>query len=457
MNNNDFRALLSKNSAGSSIRTTKEIARAAVENEFSKKKRGDGGGGRSRRQRSSNDDDVNDDSNDSGSSDEDAASNKKNEKTEETLEQLLQPEWKRRRKEKKLRDAASAGIAPISEYRDRAKERREGANADYALLDVGSGSSLINQPQSTRDTTNGNGNGNDEDDNRKRRVELSKYLGGDEEHTHLVKGLDKALAEKVRREENMTRRMQSQQSSIDGTLDLDEILEDAYNNNTQKEEQQKSDWRSTNQTTSELGTSMLNYLLQKEQRSIHSSTSAAASAMNPSAVAIQHCNISSSSTLMVQRSIQQTVYNFDLTSNVHQRHVAWEVPQICILPTTSRMTSGSRRDISPLSKDIIMAIKKKLDSRASSSSLTNSNEKSKCLSASHDVSRKKKLTMKEMNREEETAGVHKSDGRGRYNDDIIHDGESGGNNDDDDSDIFDNVGTYAPMQQQQQQEEDETD
>jgi IK cytokine len=31
-------------------------------------------------------------------------------------------------------------------------------------------------------------------------VTISKYLGGDEEHTHLVKGLDVALARRVRRE-----------------------------------------------------------------------------------------------------------------------------------------------------------------------------------------------------------------------------------------------------------------
>lgn len=460
MNNNDFRALLLVKNSATTSRTTKEKAREVVEHEFLNKKRGGGGGSssssrRSRRQRSSNDDDDVDDSDGGGSSDDDAASNK-DEKNKESHEQLQQPEWKRRRKEKK----AATDAAPSAEYRDRAKERREGTNADYALLDVGSGSSssLIIQPQSTRDTMNENGN--DEDDNRKRRVELSKYLGGDEEHTHLVKGLDKALAEKVRREENTTRRIQSQQSSIDGALDLDEVLEDACNN-TQKDEQQKSDWRSTKLTKTELGTSMLNYLLQKEQRSIHSSTSS----VNPSAavVPIQNCNISSSSsTLMVQRSIQQTVYNFVPTSNVHQRHVAWEVPPISILPTNTRtstgMTSACRRDMNPLSKDIIMAIKKKLDSRASSSSssLANSNEKSKYSSVFRDVSRKKKLTMKDKNREEETTGVLKSDGR--YNDDmIIHDGESGGNNDnndsDDDSDIFDNIGTYAPTQQ----EEGETD
>jgi IK cytokine len=454
MNNDDFRALLVKKSAGRW--TTKEIAREVVENEFSMKKRGGGGGGsrRSRRQRSSssNDDDVED--SDGGSSSDDNATKNQSEKNKESEEQVQQqPEWKRRRKEKKLQAATSAGIAPLAEYRDRAKERREGTNADYALLDVGSGQLSSSTAMDRRDMKN-HSDDEDDDDNRKRQVELSQYLGGDEEHTHLVKGLDKALAEKVRREE-MTTRMQPQQQSIglDDTLDLDEMLEDANNTTTQKE-QQKSDWRSTKQTRTELGSSMLNYLFQKEQRGISSSTSskaaaaAAAEAAMTSAVPIQHGN-PSSSTLLVQRSIQQTIYNFLQTSNVHQRHDAWEVPSISILPTTTMTTTTStagttttsgRGDMSPLSKDIIMAIIKKLDSRASSSSLTN-NEKRNNPSASHDVNRKGKTTMTKKNGEVETAAVLNRS----YNDNITHDGESVGNNNtnddsDDDSDIFDNVG-----------------
>jgi hypothetical protein len=108
---------------------------------------------------------------------------------------------------------------------------------------------------------------------------------------------------------------------------------------------------------------MLNYLFQKEQRGISSSTpskaAAAEAAMTP-AVPIQHGN-PSSSTFMVQRSIQQTIYNFVQTLNVHQRHDAWEVPSISILPTTTTSTAGTtttsgRGDMSPLSKETIMAI-----------------------------------------------------------------------------------------------------
>jgi len=42
--------------------------------------------------------------------------------------------------------------------------------------------------------------GDDYAERRKLVIQESKYLGGDMEHTHLVKGLDYALLEKVRRQ-----------------------------------------------------------------------------------------------------------------------------------------------------------------------------------------------------------------------------------------------------------------
>lgn len=61
-----------------------------------------------------------------------------------------------------------------NKYRDRADERRKGHNPDYA--------DKLNQMASMD-------------------AETSKYLGGDVEHTHLVKGLDYALLVKIRDEE----------------------------------------------------------------------------------------------------------------------------------------------------------------------------------------------------------------------------------------------------------------
>merc|ERR1711920_805817 len=63
------------------------------------------------------------------------------------------------------------------EYRDRAKERQEG-KGEYERIAV----EFENQADIDRDQ--------------------SKYLGGDLEHTHLVKGLDFALLSKVRGEIN---------------------------------------------------------------------------------------------------------------------------------------------------------------------------------------------------------------------------------------------------------------
>ena len=76
-------------------------------------------------------------------------------------------------------------------YRDRAKERRNETNADYegdrggaALEGVRGGVPGISQQEELRQLS----------------IEESKFLGGDVEHTHLVKGLDFALLKKVRAE-----------------------------------------------------------------------------------------------------------------------------------------------------------------------------------------------------------------------------------------------------------------
>ncbi|RHZ52711.1 hypothetical protein Glove_458g4 [Diversispora epigaea] len=69
-----------------------------------------------------------------------------------------------------------------NKYRDRAAERRKGANPDY---------------QETEQILKAL---NSETLEAKLIYEQSKYLGGDTEHTHLVKGLDYALLAKVRNE-----------------------------------------------------------------------------------------------------------------------------------------------------------------------------------------------------------------------------------------------------------------
>ncbi|XP_051131114.1 suppressor of mec-8 and unc-52 protein homolog 2 [Andrographis paniculata] len=75
-------------------------------------------------------------------------------------------------------------------YRDRAKERREDQNPDYEITELTSFHAVA--PPGTVDLRSA--------DAHKLSIEKSKYLGGDVEHTHLVKGLDYALLHKVRSE-----------------------------------------------------------------------------------------------------------------------------------------------------------------------------------------------------------------------------------------------------------------
>ena len=148
MDNEGFRNLVNSGNLGSDNFSTKEIARNAVEREFKLKRRRKGGY--------------------MDSSDEDEAGStihRGNKKTEKTQGE----------KNAKSKSYESSG------YRDRARERREGiVNKDYdASIDT-SAKAIVDE-------------------------EMSKFLGGDESHTHLVKGLDISLANKVRREMEATR------------------------------------------------------------------------------------------------------------------------------------------------------------------------------------------------------------------------------------------------------------
>lgn len=81
-------------------------------------------------------------------------------------------------------------------YRDRAKERREGANPDYQSEDP----TMISIQSSSYRSVAPDVKSADAAERRKQMIEESKYLGGDMAHTHLVKGLDYALLQKVRAE-----------------------------------------------------------------------------------------------------------------------------------------------------------------------------------------------------------------------------------------------------------------
>lgn len=90
-------------------------------------------------------------------------------------------------------------------YRDRAQERREGKNRDFEL-----------DPEDLRITNPTYEDGDqaiDEAELRRQQIEESKYLGGDVEHTHLVKGLDFALLEKVKTDQKLAEKLNESRDS----------------------------------------------------------------------------------------------------------------------------------------------------------------------------------------------------------------------------------------------------
>ena len=93
---------------------------------------------------------------------------------------------------KKLEEETQRELA--EKYRDRAAERRDGVNKDYEETEV------LSTTADYRAVAPDAKAGQTYAERRKQIIQESKYLGGDMEHTHLVKGLDYALLEKVRAE-----------------------------------------------------------------------------------------------------------------------------------------------------------------------------------------------------------------------------------------------------------------
>ncbi|KAI9095451.1 RED-like protein N-terminal region-domain-containing protein [Phlyctochytrium arcticum] len=95
---------------------------------------------------------------------------------------------KKEKDEDELEESASL-------YRDRAKERREGANPDYLETDE------MLAVLKTSETEKGSAIGPVKEFSQSTvSYEQSKYLGGDMQHTHLVKGLDFALLDRVKKQ-----------------------------------------------------------------------------------------------------------------------------------------------------------------------------------------------------------------------------------------------------------------
>ncbi|CAF1001705.1 unnamed protein product [Didymodactylos carnosus] len=140
-----------------------------------------------------------------------------------------------RRKKKKLhyakfiKEEKQREEERINKYRDRARERRDRNKdlEDPGVLPIQS-QSQSQQQLSAPTTSAGNyravapdAKGNyDAAARRKQIIEESKFLGGDLEHTHLVKGLDYALLQKIRAEITTTDEFPDQSGADDNEQSL---------------------------------------------------------------------------------------------------------------------------------------------------------------------------------------------------------------------------------------------
>ena len=101
-------------------------------------------------------------------------------------------------------------------YRDRSKERREGKGdyADVELINTTADYRAVG-PTSELDRTSA--------EKRRQVIQESKFLGGDMAHTHLVKGLDYALLQKVRAE--ISNKERENEEILDEILEKDKAVE----------------------------------------------------------------------------------------------------------------------------------------------------------------------------------------------------------------------------------------
>jgi hypothetical protein len=402
MDNEAFRSLVNKQ-----VKSTKEIAREAVETEFREKaqKRGGGGGGRRGRRSEYDSDSASDDDND----------HLTKRRRDDEGNNSNEPEWKRRRKEK----AAAATATTV--YRDRAKERREGKNLDY---------------NDTSTVTANIYNNRDEYSDKKRQAELSKFLGGDEQHTHLVKGLDVALASKIRREEMGNKKQTGAEREEEE--DLDQLLEDAYN--TQQNETSTSSI-STNskksssiamiQPKSDLGKSVQKYLLKhyQQQPSVAAATQQQSIQINPTK----------------QNSIQRSHYTFSLDSTIQKRGKAWDVPL--------KMIGGGQQQqqqqvtMTPLDCHLIATIRNKLDGALNSKKANDDDEREGIDQNDNGVKQHQlqKLNNEGDNTKEQSSGNNINDHKTTRGSPPANNKKDDDSNDDDsDDDIFADVGAYIP-------------
>lgn len=258
MNNEEFRKLLKSSvSTKNELKrgnSTKEIAREVVEQEFRERSR----------KRGRDEDYLSDDDDDDDGGDGDGE------------KRFDEQKPANRKGNRAVGDEKSFNVKDQKKpkYRDRAKERREGKHQDSSVS-VGH-----------------------LDD------EMTKYLGGDEEHTHLVKGLDKALAEKVRRDE-----LKQHIKHDEGEIDLDKIMEETVTARKEQTSRPTNTLKAHNLTN--LSSGMLSYINRLENIKNES----------------QCLQYEGKKKCQGAQFLVRTTFYFSLDANTSQRSKSWETPK----------------------------------------------------------------------------------------------------------------------------------
>jgi len=303
MENEEFRSLVTKRNKK---KNTKEIAKNAVDTDYHEKKRK-----RSNKKDCSSDEDYHT----SWGCKLEKHRNNVNEKYMRRKIgekcQISEPKWKQIRRLKKQKKLEAQGIIT---YRDRARERREGKNIDYENTskfcklydDINTHENPVNR------------------DSREFYLdkEMTKFLGGDEAHTHLVKGLDKTLAEKVRREEKLVTK-----SNINCVTEI--VIQDGiFSIFSERIDIASLLNKITPRVHSHLGKKMLRYL--KSNLSFYNNRTSCNEEKNK-----KYINIAPNLNRMCcnemdfnqKEVIMLSSFVFSLVANVYDRHKAWEKPK----------------------------------------------------------------------------------------------------------------------------------
>jgi hypothetical protein len=354
MDNDAFKKLVRERAQ---VKSTKEIAREAVEDEFKRKKKRQHGG----------------DSSDSGGDDDEAEESGKKRFFRSNHQQQQDEE------DGEYPDSNS------NKYRDRAKERREGKpQADESLLK--GVASAAADPAADKSTE-----------------ELSKYLGGDEEHTHLVKGLDLVLARKVKREWYNEKNRQPTTTAKESKQQQQQRMEETFVETVEQAKDLLQQCIRNNTTESKVGLELSQYLQQVYDSTLETTP-------------LRPKNIACSS---AGRTIQRSTLAFALDGHPSQISRAWEIPREIMQGSSQQDTlaRATSLDISLIDR-IQWALSKRIQ---------------KTEEVQQPVKPTSKVVQQSLSRDTSQEGNNDED-----------------DDEEDDDDIFGDVGDYVPSQTQSQ-------